>query len=137
MAGGGQVGQNPFQPFGGYGGMPQQPTMQGMPIQQAQAPQSSLGPPNAINMGGAQYGWNGPQGPTAPMNSQQFAPQYPQLYGGLWNQLSQLMAGPQWSPYSPPQAANPTARAGAPAGLTPGTTLRGFGGVPGLGGSSY
>lgn len=52
------------------------------------------------------YGWAPPAASASGQSG--FTPQYPQLYGGQWNQLSQLMAGPQYQPTTQPQSyANP------------------------------
>ena len=114
MSGGGQAGgpQPQMQPFGG-------PTGQ---LGGTSAPQSgALGRFNPTNPAGApsqpsnpagggkgqspqsapNYGWN--TNTLAPSNVQA---QTPALYGGAWNQLSQQMAGPQYSPVPPAMGQN-------------------------------
>lgn len=90
--------------YGGFGGFPQgftgTPSMSGG---QTQSPNPRSAPP-AQN---PNTGW-------APAATNTTAtPQYPQLQGGYWNQLSQMMAGPSYQ--AAPAQQSPMS--GAPASI--------------------
>ena len=111
MSGGGQPGggQPQMQPFN-PGAMPGAAMATTQPIQNPTGPNVGAGLQPSNPAGGAKgqspqmpanYGWN--TNTLAPSNVQA---QTPGLYGGEWNQLSQLMAGPQYSPVAPAMGQN-------------------------------
>lgn len=123
MSGGGQYANMQFPNSGqqtmyGSQGMPQQQTQQQQPRMSWQQ-----GPQQPQN----QYGW-APPAAQSTQTPQNYTAQYPQLYGGLWNQLSQQMAGPQYTPTPATQTAT-----GAASQQPYGGYGGGFGGYGGIG----
>jgi hypothetical protein len=111
MAGGGTLGNSMLTGMNGCQGLsaaqqnmasPAGATIQPRP----QVPMSPQMPPQGS--GPNSMFWSPPFS-GGPSNASSYATaQNPQLYGGQWNQLTQRMAGPQYSPIQPPQQAATT-----------------------------